>query len=754
MRPKRLLPLFIICFLMICFLMPVYSSAQNWSGIIAPSRAVNWSKAGVAGGIPSGSWTQCGSTIAAYGTAASPGSPLAIDNAIAACGANQFVLLGPGTFYLNEGICFGTGTSGSGSSVTCSGAKNNVVLRGSGADQTKLIFSGGYGCEGPLSAICMENGDNSWPGGPNQTANWTAGYAAGSTSITLSNVNGLVANRSLIMLDQCDDGFTGTGCSSGTSTDTGAVWNCYVVGMCSSVGGGPGGAGRNNRSQQQQVLVTGISGTGPYTVTISPGLYMPNWRAAQSPGAFWANVTTTQQGVENLSIDAAAVTGSPTMATGIIVYNCYSCWITGNRMLFTERNHVWIYESSHVTVANNYMYGSQNATDLSYGVEHYLGSDELIVNNIGEHIVSPYLQGGADEGVVWAYNFGIDDYYQTAPGWFMAGSWLHAAGSAMDLWEGNQQSGFTSDNRHGTHHFTTLFRNYFQGTQAFCAGSPCGSQTVAIQNYANSRYFNVIGNVLGSPYQNNYGSIASNGVDGNSSVYTVGWSGNGGAPDPSCCAMDALTPNSLLRWGNYDTVNAAVRFVSNEVPSNFNDGSGSPSLFVNPVPGSQTLPASFYTSSQPPFWTTPYGTPPWPAIGPNVSNGSLPNTGGHANNIPAELCYINAPVDTSYQNSYQVTAASWSNGTATLTIGSNAVVQGEVRVTGITPPGYNVPDGVQITGKSGNTISYPLASNPGNFASGGTLTWPNIRLFNASNCYGSSGGTPPAPPTGLTVVVH
>jgi hypothetical protein len=32
--------------------------------------------------------------------------------------------------------------------------------------------------------------------------------------------------------------------------------------------------------------------------------------------------------------------------------------------------------------------------------------------------------------------------------------------------------------------------------------------------------------------------------------------------------------------------------------------------------------------------------------------------------------------------------------------------------------------------------------------SGGVLT------FNASNCYGSSGGTPPAPPTGLTVVVH
>jgi hypothetical protein len=736
MKPKQLAPFFLFFLFLTASI-----QAQNWAGVLAPSRAVNWSNAGVVGGIPSGSWTQC--ATAACNTVTSAGSSATaaqINAAIASAPANSYVLLAAGTYNLASGIDFG--------------GHNNVVLRGAGADQTFLKFSGSVGCEGPPSAICMENGDNSWPGNPNQTATWTAGYASGNNSITLSSVTNLVPNQSLIILDQCDDGFTGTDCATGGPSDTGAVWNCNVAGTCTSVGGGPGGAARNNRSQQQQVLVTGISGKGPYTVTISPGLYMPNWRSSQNPGAFWANVTSTGQGVENLSIDATGVTGSPTMAAGIVVYNCYNCWVTGNRILLTERNHVWLYESSHVTVANNYMYGSQNATDLSYGVEHYMGSDNLIVNNIGEHIVSPYLQGGADEGVVWAHNFGIDDYYQTAPGWFMAGSWLHAAGSAMDLWEGNQQSGFTADNRHGTHHFTTLFRNYFQGTQAFCAGSPCGKQGAAIQLYANSRYFNVIGNVLGSPYQNNYGSIASNGINGNSSIYTVGWSGNGGSLDGTCCAADAVTPNSLMRWGNYDTVTATLRFANSEVPSNFNDGSGSPSAFVNPVPSSQNLPASFYSSSQPAFWTTPFGTPPWPANGPGVSGGNLPNVGGYANNIPAELCYANSPVDSSYQNSYPVTAASWSAGTATVTIGANGVVQGEVRITGVTPAGYNVPNGVQITGKSGNTISYPLASNPGSFSSGGTLTWPNIRLFNAASCYGSGGGNAPLAPTGLTAVVH
>lgn len=66
-------------------------NAQNWSGIISPSRAANWSNAGVVGGIPSIGWAQCGSTIAAYsGTSAN------INTRLAGCAPNTYVLLGPG----------------------------------------------------------------------------------------------------------------------------------------------------------------------------------------------------------------------------------------------------------------------------------------------------------------------------------------------------------------------------------------------------------------------------------------------------------------------------------------------------------------------------------------------------------------------------------------------------------------------------------------------------------------------------------
>jgi hypothetical protein len=98
----------------------------------------------------------------------------------------------------------------------------------------------------------------------------------------------------------------------------------------------------------------------------------------------------------------------------------------------------------------------------------------------------------------------------------------------------------------------------------------------------------------------------------------------------------------MMRWGNYDTFNGAVRFVAAEVPSGL-------SQFPNPLPASQSLPPSFYLpSSQPSWWSTAWGTPPWPANGPDVSGGNIASLGGHANQIPAYLCYINSPTDSSY----------------------------------------------------------------------------------------------------------
>ena len=248
-----------------------------------------------------------------------------------------------------------------------------------------------------------------------------------------------------------------------------------------------------------------------------------------------------------------------------------------------------------------------------------MGGDSLIENNIFQKVVSPTVNSTASGNVI-GYNYSVNDYFPVSPGWMMAAHWEHAVGDEMLLYEGNIDSGYIADNVHGTHNFNTLFRNSFAGWQATCAGQPCLQQTIGIHLYTHSRYFNVIGNVIGTPgyhtnYTDCYGSSAPclTKPDGNGdvSIYTLGWCGNEGTNSPGkdgcggSMVADATTAASLLRWGNYDTVTNSARFVASEVPSGL-------SQFSNPVPLSQTLPPTLYEPAQPSWW----GSTPWPPAGP------------------------------------------------------------------------------------------------------------------------------------------
>ena len=570
--------LFPLALILLCF--PAFSHAQLWSGILAPSRAIDWSRAGVEGGIPNRT-TVC--SALSSGASASQ-----INSAINACPAGQVVFLNAGTYNLSGMIDFNN--------------NSDVTLRGAGADKTFLVFSAGGSCRGLSADICVDNGDTNYSGGPSNTASWTGGYGKGTTSITLSSTANLSVGNALV-LDQLND-----------SSDTGNVWVCAATNVCSN--DGPGGAARNNRDQQQLVTVTGISGN---TVTISPGLYMPNWRGSQSPGAWWATSVVKNDGVEDLSITNASG------ANGVVMFNALNCWVKGIRSLSSSRNHVWLYVSAHITITGSYFHGTQSSASQSYGVETFGSSDNLIENNIFQAITAPMMGNGSESGTVWGYNFSINDLYTVSSNWMQPASYLHAAGTDNVLFEGNEDSGLIADQVHGTHNFITAFRNQLIGWE-----SGKNNQTVAVQLYTGARYFNIVGNVLGkSGYHNNYQDVTPSGTNGNTSIFTLGWSGNGGATD-GCCVNDSLVVNSLMRWGNYDVVNNAIRFLTSEVPSGLGQ-------FASLLPSSQVLTASFYNSSKPSWWSSM----PWPAIGPDVSGGNVANVGGHAYMNPAMACYTN-----------------------------------------------------------------------------------------------------------------
>jgi len=574
----------IFLFIVLC-LSAGSSYAQPWAGIIDSSRAIDWTSAGIPGGIPNR--TAICATL-------NPGATSSqINSAIASCAANQVVKLNAGTYNLTAGITFQ--------------GHNNVTLRGAGPDQTFLVFSGSDSCDGLGADICVINSTGYAPGGTipsGNTANWTAGYSKGTTQITLSNVSGLSAGN-IIVLDQLDD-----------SSDTGNVFVCQAANTCATEG--PGGQGRPNRAQEQWVRVTNVSGS---QVTVTPGLYMPNWRSSQSPGAFWTGPQAESDGIEDLSMDHTNETGK----SGICFLNAHNSWLRNVKSLNANRNHVWLYLASHIQVQDSYFYGTQNAASQSYGVESYGASDNLVQNNIFQHITGPLVTDNTS-GSVMAYNYAIDDYYSIVADWMQPSQSIHAGGVSYLLYEGNTGAGFEADAIHGTSDLVTMFRNYWLGWE-----TGKNQQTIPVYLYAFHRYFNVVGNVLGhSGTQTNYENAAPSGTGTDVSIYALGYSGN--QATASNVPNDTLVKTTLMRWGNYDIVNNGVRWVSSEVPSGL-------SLYPNPLPTSQNLPPSFYLSTKPAWW----GTMPWPAIGPDVTGGTGP--GGHTYTNPAQVCYNNTAKD-------------------------------------------------------------------------------------------------------------
>src|SRR6266699_4288202 len=204
--PLPLLPLLVFC-------LSVYANAQPWSGIIDSSRAVDWSSAGVTGGIPNRT-TIC-ATLNPGATAAQ------INSAITSCPSGQVVFLNAGTYNLSAGIVIAN--------------KSNVTLRGAGPDQTFLIFTGGDHCAGLGGDVCFKSGDpNDGFDGPSNIGTWTAGYSVGTTSITLGSITrGSIDHLqvgSVIFLDQLDD-----------TSDPGDVYVCQTPNVCSMQAGSKNG---------------------------------------------------------------------------------------------------------------------------------------------------------------------------------------------------------------------------------------------------------------------------------------------------------------------------------------------------------------------------------------------------------------------------------------------------------------------------------------------------------------------------------
>lgn len=627
------------------------SDSLTWINVLAPDHGIDWSLAGAGTIPPRTTICQTLGTAGQLPTFVQSVTAAQISSAITTCnGTGNTVMLNAGTYNLSA-------------SVTWPTTANNVTLRGAGASQTILHWTAiNAQCQGlgPYS-MCIWNGDTSaWSGGQPNLANWTAGYAPGTTSITFGSmaagsISGLHVGSLLHLMQQ-------------DNADPGAnLWMCQTSGSngsCSQQGAS--GTAVANHGQTQTVVVTSITGSGPWTVGISPGVMAPNIVSGRTPQAFWStSAPVNSVGIENMTLDNSALNAG---AYGGIIsfWEARNSWVSGVRSINSNttngsaHKHVWVFQSSHITVRDSYFYGSSPSSE-GYGVNFAIfTSDSLSENNICQHLAACMIEESAGGGNVFGYNYAVDAFYNgagTAPDWQGSDSNHHQVGDIYSLWEGHEGIMFRGDNIHGSSFFNTVFRSYFNGRDpTLSGGAPKSSNTSAVVIESSNHFYHLIGNVLGTQaYHTHYEYKPPNTTDcGSSSTAfsTVMWFGysddNGINYSPGCFGSSFTIPNdlsvatTLMRWGNYaactgDANCNAVRFVAGEVPS----GNAN---WPNPVPASQALPASFYLSAKPSWWTNSL---PWPPVGPDVDTTSLANSlkianvGNHVALNPAANMYLN-----------------------------------------------------------------------------------------------------------------
>src|SRR5579864_6610276 len=163
----RYLVKYLSIFLLVC----TSAYAQSWSGIVASSRAIDWSHAGLPATFPDGEttpnpWTpptrtQCGPTL----TPSGGDDVTQIINAwngagaFSSCSPPYIILLGAGTFHFNSTLFLGDPSYGS---------RNNITLRGGGPMSTTVSISGAF----QVGACCVNGGGGALT---SAAANYTVG---------------------------------------------------------------------------------------------------------------------------------------------------------------------------------------------------------------------------------------------------------------------------------------------------------------------------------------------------------------------------------------------------------------------------------------------------------------------------------------------------------------------------------------------------------------------------------------------------
>ncbi len=581
--------------------------AGNCFGTIIPdNRRIIWQgNTGIPGGITNRSTIFANVKNPPYNAAGNgiADDTAAIQAALNACPAQQVVYIPTGTYKITSPLQI----------------KGSYTVRGDGPGLTIVngfcgganeVFALGKQGEGFLNCynVFQYPPNGSFAGTPTAV---TSGATLGSSNITVSSAANFATGK-MFNIDELND-------TNGLGVIP--VGNAGFKNVDGRTGDGLYSLG-------QVVYITGVSGT---SISFDPPLawWFTNFNSAMATPF---PCITTYAGVEDLTAYNNN-TGSYTVFS--LIATAY-CWLKNVESGWADGDHINIDSSARCEVRecylhDGYLHGPGTYDDTLKIQGHTSG--DLIENNIFRRLhLSIFLNAAC--GNVFAYNFMTNGFDSNCTDCMIADTTTHGAHSLMNLYEGNVQTAFSQDGIWGTSTHGTLLRNFVAGNNWVCPPyigrgpeqtNSFVKQTqynhpIQLAGFANSRYFNVVGNVLGTlnmginqpPLTGPpvYMLIApQTRISTQGAIFTLGYSfGSDTGTDPNDNNQPWLT---MINQGNWDFVSKSQTF-SNSIPDH-------------------VIPQSYYLTSKP-AW---FYCMAWPPIDPTTGN-----TNFMAALIPAQYRYL------------------------------------------------------------------------------------------------------------------
>ena len=473
------------------------------SDLLTDDRVIDWTYAGVPGGIPER--TTIVATLGPGATAAQISAAVA-----AASGSEGVVLLTAGTYSLDATVSLG--------------AASGVTLRGAGAGKT-IIRSTSSGTEA-ISSNPRTYIDPAISGGTSVAS----GYGKGSTSITLASTPPSTFRAgNMIQIVQNDDYilvFHRTGNWAGT---------------------------RNLRHTSR---ITGVSGNVVTFATPIPygfsAAYQPQANA-MAPGA-------VRVGIEDLTVVANS-------SGAITFGGADRCWVKGVETSNTGNGAIEFRASSQCEIRRCYVHDASGYPSQSdgYGIFLFYGTCYCrIEDNVGRRMANLVMMNGASGNAI-LYNYvrsGARDGLSWITPSFHSN---HGPHGLMNLFEGNVIASFQNDGYHGSTSHGLLVRNQISGIDAD-SGWTMERRLVDLcrGSYYHTVIGNVIGDASWTP--NYYELSGSPGHSANACIYILGYPNMGNTSLTAETAWENFTAtypdrkvsDTLVRHGNYDYYNKGV----------------------------------------------------------------------------------------------------------------------------------------------------------------------------------------------------